>query len=113
MIDPPAERIVDVVLRGVGAKTPTSPLPARRLHRLKGRRGGFALPFLTNKIDRIPLERKSSRQSHAEIAVPECHIQSTSAKVKQSQNEMFFFATQGDPEFIKSLDICILSTVCS
>jgi len=54
MIDPPAERIVDVVLRGVGAKTPTSPLPARRLHRLTGRRGGFALLFLTNKIDRIP-----------------------------------------------------------
>jgi hypothetical protein len=37
--------------RGVGAATPKSPLPARRLHRLKGRRGGFAPSFY--KIDRI------------------------------------------------------------
>ena len=32
-------------LRGVGATTPASPLPARRLHRLTGRRGGFAQSF--------------------------------------------------------------------
>ena len=38
-------RIVDVALRGVGATTPTSPLPARRLYRLTGRRGGCALSF--------------------------------------------------------------------
>ena len=58
-IDPhPAERIMDVALppgrrsdalwaggRGVGVTTPTSPLPARRLHRLTGRRGGFAPSF--------------------------------------------------------------------
>ncbi|MDJ0816593.1 MAG: hypothetical protein QNJ58_10350 [Desulfobacterales bacterium] len=44
--------MVEVALRGVGAKTPTSPLPARRLHRLPGRRGGFAQTFY--KIDQIP-----------------------------------------------------------
>ena len=37
--------------RGVGATTRRSPLPARRLHRLTGRRGGCALSFF--KIDRI------------------------------------------------------------
>ena len=38
-IDPPV-RMLDVALRGVGAKTSTA--------------GGFALLFLTNKIERIP-----------------------------------------------------------
>ena len=36
---------IDDALRGVGATTPTSPLPARRLHGLTGRRGSFALLF--------------------------------------------------------------------
>ena len=49
-IDPPsAERIVDVALRGAGATIPTSLLPARRLHRLTGRRGGFAQSFLNRQ----------------------------------------------------------------
>ncbi len=38
-----------IALRGVGATTPTSPLPARRLHRLTGRRGGCALSILFNE----------------------------------------------------------------
>ena len=35
--------------RGVGATTPTSPLPALRLHRLTGRRGGFAQSVLNRQ----------------------------------------------------------------
>ncbi len=52
MPNPPEEdKNYGNALRGVGATIPTSPLPARRLHGLTGRRGGFALSFYF-KMDR-------------------------------------------------------------